>query len=221
MKKLLVCATLVSGLAVTGLSFASAAPMMQQANSTFTGAYAGVDAGFRTVDYTFKNAVNGQYVSNTQTVTQSVEGLHAGYGYQFANNLYLGAQGFAQIAQGDSRNNDNDSTSTTQFGNTYGLNAQLGYAVTNRFLPYVTGGYEWLKIKDDSITNPGGVHNYSIDKTKGGFDAGAGMKFKVAEHMFANAEVTGAWISRASTSSANASVQPNVYTGLVGLSYLF
>lgn len=205
-------------------------------SSTFTGAFAGVDFGFRSVDYTLthirSDAGFSQEGKSNHTLTQSVEGLNGGYGFQFANNLYVGAKAFAQMAQGDQtheREFDGDVATNIklQFGNTYGANAQFGYAVSDRFLPYVTAGYEWLNIKNTAYND---FVDYSVSNSnyKGGFDAGAGMKLKVTDHVLINAEFTGAWISTFNKSSTDrfgithtVKVQPNLYTGLVGVSYLF
>lgn len=232
MKKSLALTTLISGLVTTGLSFASVAPMVQQLSS-FTGAFAGINFGIRTVDSNY-TTINTDFIPSsykgTDSITQPVEGLNAGYGYQFMNHLYMGAQGFVQIAQGDSRYSDIHGTSREQFRNVYGLNAQLGYAVTDRFLPYVTAGYEWLNIQDHSeyIGLLANEFNYTIDQYKGGLDAGVGMKFKMTNHVLINTEFTAAYISQAGKSITDENggyvstkIQPNVYTGLIGFSYLF
>lgn len=229
MKKLLVPAVAVAGVVVSSLSFASAAPMMQPV-STFTGFYTGLDFGFRNVNTEIQHTRSGVFADSgtiNNSITQSTEGLHVGYGYEFANNLYLGAKAFAFIAQGRDRSETTFGDGFTfdhqlTYGTLYGANAQLGYAITPRFMPYLTGGWEALNVQN-RVSHQEGIEDFSTDKYVNGPDVGVGMNVKVADNWLVNAEFTGAYFNNTSKTVGVNTVKltPYVYTGTVGLSYLF
>lgn len=239
MKKLAMGISIVGALVASSTMFASAAPVMQAAPS-FTGFYAGADVGFRSLQIRQNDSNRSLFLDNTSTndstETQPTEGLHIGYGYQFNNNVYLGAKAFAQIAQGNTDSSATYATSTGvnrtahtnfNYNNVYGINAQLGYVLTPNFLPYITAGYQalYLHYSDDGgFTTDPSHYAYSINKYLNGWDAGLGMHYKVTNHVLLNAEFTGAWYGSVKATAADgytSKITTYAYTGLVGFSYLF
>ena len=238
MKKQLLCSALaVSTLVAVGASFAAALPTTAQDTRSFTGVYAGVDLGFRTVNYKLKeerNFIRADDASYDNSVTQATQGLHLGYGYEFSNQLYLGAKAFATISQGKEKASTTFGSTITrgndlEFNELYGLNANFGYALTPTFLPYISAGYELMRVKN-KVTDELGTTNegFTVRKYANGFDAGIGLHYLMTSHIMLNAEYSAAWFSgvdeRTTTNSLSQYMKLQaapVLMGTVGFSYLF
>lgn len=222
----------ISLAALSAAAFAGSAGIPQ---STFTGFFAGINLGARIVQLDIKQDKTGgnnyNYDVNTSH-TQPTQGVDFGYGYQLANNLYLAGMLRANIAQGEYKVSDTYQTGVaytnkTTVNQTYGVIGELGYALTSRFLPYLSLGWQWMHV-DTSMTDSSNGANFGFDHYANGPTAGLGFHYKVTQHVLIGAEYNMAFYgTRRSTRtiSSNAyvtKVQPSaVMTGLLTVDYLF
>ncbi|MBS7540633.1 outer membrane protein [Ancylobacter lacus] len=129
-------------------------------------------------------------------------GFQAGYNYQFANNVVLGAEADVQFADisktysfgysAISSNGDYDSyaSSITAKIDSFGtIRARLGYAV-DHLLPYVTGGFAWAnaKVSGNGTVDGGNWYSESNSDTYWGWSIGAGAEYAVTDNWTIKAE---------------------------------
>lgn len=147
---------------------------------SWTGGYVGVDAG-----YNWTNARLSLPGVPTATSTDPAGftlGAHAGYRYQFYNNMVLGGEvrGFANF---DNRTNSSyaGAPNQTVIQNNWGGDARvtLGYAF-GRFMPYIAGGVA-LADYDGYTTIVGGSSGFS--DTRAGWTIGGGLAYAITDNL--------------------------------------
>ncbi len=230
--------TVVASLLISAQSMAGGPDVAPQDTVSFTGLYLGGGLGFRAVDYTLTNQRNGAFFSNDETnkyhVAQATQEVHLGYGYEFANNIYLGLVGNVDFAEGIDKVSDSFLQTISfahelEFQQMFGVNGNFGYAITPRFLPYLTAGWQWQKL-EDTVSNVFGAlsENFSDDGYVNGPDVGLGMHYLVTQHVMVGALYSAAFYNthKSTTVVAGATqllkIQPNtVMTGLFTFDYLF
>jgi outer membrane immunogenic protein len=162
----------------------------------WTGAYAGVHAGYGWADldteftevYGVGNKPDGFF-----------GGGQVGYNYQFSNNIVLGIE--ADAAVGDLKDDDKrretlgnyyvaigTDTKITALGTVRG---RAGYAV-DRFLPYITGGFAWANAESGLGFETNMPNSQVFTRTGSdvftGWTVGAGLEYAVTNNITAKAE---------------------------------
>lgn len=147
---------------------------------SWTGGYVGAEAG-----YNWTNArLSLPGVPTAASVDPSgfTLGAHAGYRYQFYNNMVLGGEvrGFANF---DNRSVTGyaGAPNQTVIENNWGGDARvtLGYAF-GRFMPYIAGGVA-LADYDGYTTIVGGSSGFS--DTRAGWTIGGGLAYAITDNL--------------------------------------
>jgi len=158
---------------------------------SWTGGYIGINAGYAGGKFKHPFSLNDELFDETLAsgsvdfnASGFVGGVQVGYNWQLDNGIVLGAEADFQgsTVKGDiSANVDELSaeaeTKVEWFGT---VRARLGYAATERFLVYGTGGLAYGKVKS-SYSLSDGVDSYgeSASKTKAGWTIGAGAEYAI------------------------------------------
>lgn len=161
---------------------------------SWTGGYIGINAGYAGGKFKHPYSINDEVLGET-LLSDSVNfdadgfvgGLQAGYNYQLANGVVIGAEADFQgsTVKGDISERFEDisasgETKVEWFGT---VRARLGYAATERLLVYGTGGLAYGKVKS-SYSVSDGVDSIgdSSSKTKAGWTVGAGAEYAIDNH---------------------------------------
>ncbi|MBX3568189.1 MAG: porin family protein [Rhizobiaceae bacterium] len=151
---------------------APAVPMDTPPLATWTGAYAGIQAG-----YGFSGRANDNLIGRDVKTDGFVGGGFAGYNYDTGGGVVAGVEGDLGYngVEGQRRG------VRVRGGLEGSLRARLGYTVTPEALAYVTAGGAG---KNTSVTE-GGVKD---SQTQLGWTAGAGIDVKLTQNVFGRAE---------------------------------
>lgn len=182
---------------------------------TWTGFYVGINGGFGGGLAT--SQLSTLYVSPFGFVTSSTTNAQAAFGdffvggqggfnYQFANRIVVGVETDMQWSGIAERANAN-TTSTTAFAGFVGATTgwggakfgqdwfgtsrvRIGYAVTDRFLPYITGGVAYSSLNGgiNWTTATSGIGITSLmtgatSDTKVGWTVGAGVEYAITNNL--------------------------------------
>lgn len=151
---------------------APAVPMEQPPLATWTGAYAGVTAG-----YGFSGRSHDDLTGATVKTDGFVGGGFIGYNVDTGGGIVAGVEG--DIGYSGVEGEDNGIR--VRGGLDGSLRARLGYTVTPDALAYLTAGGA---AKNTSVTE-GGIKD---SQAQLGWTAGAGMDVKITQNVFARAE---------------------------------
>lgn len=198
-------------LAATALTVAGASPALaDDADGTWTGAYAGVSIGYTDAKSDQTVALSGAWTSEStglqayatdfyprDSKVQNVNfGGQIGYNYQTASGLVLGLEADISAISGK-ESVARPLTATTPFPAlsyavtntfdpkaTYGLKAKLGFGSDNTLF-YATGGWAWTTADlGVDITSNGGYHKTaSVSRTFDGWQAGAGIEQRLGGNL--------------------------------------
>jgi outer membrane immunogenic protein len=157
---------------------------------SWTGFYAGVHAGYGWADldtfYSENLGVGGK-------PDGFLGGGQVGYNYQLSNNVVLGLEADAALAdlEDDGKQGDSDfafgtGAKITALGTVRG---RAGYAV-DRVLPYVTGGFAWANARTGVTVGGDAIPNFSFTDTKvfTGWTVGAGLEYAMTSNITAKVE---------------------------------
>lgn len=227
-------------------------PVAVLAPDTFswTGGYIGVNAGYAGGKFKHPFALTQRFegdeiedvnsLGGSLDVTSSgfVGGVQAGYNWQFANGFVLGAEADFQGStlkgevSGDIGNNFGnisfEAGTKVQWWGT--VRARLGYAATDRFLVYGTGGLAYGKVKSYYDLDLGGGNGASgsSSKTRAGWTVGAGAEYAITNNWTLKSEYLYTDLGKNTIFSytdegTDFSVRNNVkfHTVRVGLNYKF
>jgi outer membrane immunogenic protein len=160
-------------------------PALLSVPSTWTGFYAGLNAGY---GFGGSDRVgirhNGALLGNIGTSEQSgfVGGVQAGYSYQFSNNVVAGIEtDFQGATLTDSRHGVIDRLNASAKPKTpwYGtVRPRLGYAFGNTLI-FGTGG---LAYGEENYNLDWGRLSLNNDKTRIGWTVGGGIEQALTEH---------------------------------------
>lgn len=210
MKKTLAIATLLA--LSSSLSFAEYKIVPTQFNSEiptsgsnydWSGAYVGLHMGYgkgktKSPDPDFQ----------TLKPKGMMGGIHAGYNYQFENDVVVGIEGQLSLSKID-KNAIDSQVGGSEYSSYYysgklknmvSLNGKVGYAIDN-FLPYITAGLTYGKadynlgcdlqygMSHPSRTCGGDSHtSASASKSSLGFNIGIGTEYRLTENLSLGAE---------------------------------
>jgi opacity protein-like surface antigen len=157
----------------------------------FSGGFVGVGLGLNVLDITLHHTRAGEKATDdSDNLTQSTQGIHVGYGHEFANKTYMGLNAFWAIAQHKQQddvtffNASQTFSRTLEFGQTFGMNGEFGYAVNNKFMPYLIAGWEWQRVKH-TIAHDSFFVSESVEESGyiNGPDVGLGMRYHVSDSL--------------------------------------
>lgn len=170
---------------------------------SWTGGYIGINAGYAGGKFKHPFSLNyeNEYarsayaygIDGSLDITSSgfVGGVQVGYNWQFDNGLILGAEAdfqgstvkgkiSADLSDGTYSINASAETKVDWFGT---VRARLGYAATERFMVYGTGGLAYGHVKSSLKA---GYDGFGIDashsKTKLGWTIGAGAEYAITNN---------------------------------------
>jgi outer membrane immunogenic protein len=201
-------------------------PVEQAPIFTWTGAYVGAQAGYGWGDSELSTNIAGVGASLPFDPDGFLGGVHAGYNYQFSNDIVLGVE--ADIDYSDLSGDGTldiggidtgiDGSSKLEWQGS--VRARLGYAV-DRWLPYVTGGVAFGKYKHD-IDFPDGT-SFNDDDTYTGWTAGAGVEYAFTDNWTGRLEYRYTDFGDQDFSNAlgDYNVDLNTHAVKVGISYKF
>lgn len=203
------------------LGYTTAEPIAPVVPYSWTGFYVGAHAGAA-----FGNAKisadNGSYRQNFNS-TGFIGGLHAGYNYQFENNLVIGLEGDLDYSSlSKTRHSVAGAVPySVRFKSDWqgSIRGRVGYAF-DRFLPYLTAGVAFANQKYN--VNAPGLGAYSASTTRAGWTVGAGLEYALNDNWSIRGEVRytdfGKWRLRAANPGK---VRFHETTALLGVSYKF
>jgi opacity protein-like surface antigen len=212
--------------------------------SDWSGFYIGVNGGYGWGDTSFdnKSTITGpsyfeevcrRYRVITDSLSTSLNGDpkgglyggHAGYNWQYGSivtGLELDFDG-ADISESGRLGTSGQTTfdRSIKFDELATARARLGYLVLPNLLAYGTAGGGWGHSElTVSSTSPGGTLSNSYDVNNFGWVAGAGLEYKLWEHVLVRAEYLHYDFGKVTyTDGVNASSTIDVVRG--GLSYKF
>jgi outer membrane immunogenic protein len=180
---------------------------------TWTGFYLGVNGGYAGDQYRYSGSysepglpdgdgvgiADPDGLSANAHITSSgfVGGGQIGYNYQFGGPFVLGIEADIQASglkgelgiganAGGGGLSASAGSKTEYFGTVRG---RLGYAVLDRMLAYVTGGFAWGNTKSYyNITGFGGGLTGSTSSDRGGWTLGGGVEYAVLPNWTIKAE---------------------------------
>jgi len=222
----LFAAGMISPLLAADLPLKAPPPVV--AAPTWTGCYIGINAGvnyghtdgfFTTDQTTLGNRLgtqNNPGVNMTGGFDVKPGVLVGGYGgcnYQFASRFVIGAEVDGAYAWKSSwQKIVPNGAALAGFGNVNDLwemseralitaRARLGYAVTDRWLLYVTGGGAWAKVEtfETITTNPTPPETWFQEQWRSGWTVGAGTEYM--------------WLAAAGRFAANSSTSTSARSG--------
>jgi opacity protein-like surface antigen len=227
-------AILTAGICMSTAALAGG-PDVMTPQPSFSGLFMGLGLGFKAIDYKRTSTRNGTSASASgySTITQAAQQIHLGYGYELNNHIYLGLVANASYSEGKNESNTTifagSWSNTLKFNWTYGANANIGYALTPRFMPYIIAGWQWQNVDFDSVRteNVFPSEQYNDNGYVNGPDIGLGLRFKVTHSVMVGAEYTASFFNKRYTTDTvdgatyNASIDPqSVMTGLLTMDYL-
>lgn len=194
MRSFLIAALLAS----TSALGAMAADVTEQAPYTdvpvgfsWTGAYLGVNAGYSFYDTTQSYPGAPLFVGHPEPDAFTL-GAHAGYRYQFGNNIVAGIEADVYASLGSTAHAPllvvaNASRMDVNWGGS--VRGQLGYAI-DRFLPYVTGGLAFIDYEGGTTAALGQpvFPGTGYSKTTLGWTVGVGAAYAVTDNVVLNLE---------------------------------
>ncbi|MGE3065343.1 MAG: outer membrane protein [Hyphomicrobiaceae bacterium] len=182
---------------------ASAASADDFGRFSWTGIYAGLHGGYAST--TIKTPDLPPYPAGPpdQDLKGGIVGGQIGAQYQLSNSsIVIGAE--ADVSFGNLDTTVRDGNYITEGGTISALGtvrARLGFAM-GRFMPYVTGGLMWDRLKQSQeCPDPAGVpfgwcrpangyapYNLSKTETNIGWTLGGGVDYAIADHWFVRLE---------------------------------
>jgi outer membrane immunogenic protein len=243
MKKLLLSATAFVALTAaasaadlpsryTPASVITAAPVF-----TWTGFYAGVQAGYAWGEDETDPLFDGIPGFSTSVTSYDVEGFvgggHAGFNYQIGS-IVLGVEGDVEAAavDGDRRWNNEvipgvSATAKSEIKVQGSLRGRVGFAL-DRMLVYGTAGFAFATIENIyTSSNGASTITETFDDTKWGWTGGAGVEYAITNSLTARVEYRYTQLEdyrNASTLIAvgrAAEQEPDFHTVRAGVSYRF
>ena len=148
-----------------------AAPAM--AKPDFQGPYAGVQAGWN------------HDIAIASDKDAVIAGAFAGYDYQVAPNVVLGAEGGFSLGASDRIGPAGSNAATIDPDYSFDLSARAGYVVGGKNLVYVRGGY--ANTRGDVTRNVAGVTT-SNKQSFDGWLMGGGIERKLTDNVSARIE---------------------------------
>lgn len=176
----------------------------------WTGFYAGARAGYATGDSDAKVGLGGAWSSETQALRNDVTrnfstsldpkggafGLQAGYNYQTASRIVVGAEAdIAWLNADDSRKTgmrptvpfparSYDYRNEIDVERTMSLRGKVGYAF-DKTLVYVTGGWAWAKADMSAAMYSNGGYRKAggENKTLDGYTVGIGFEHMLSKQL--------------------------------------
>ncbi|TNF67504.1 MAG: hypothetical protein EP298_06870 [Gammaproteobacteria bacterium] len=208
--------------------------------STFTGFYVGLGINANHMDYHYQStAKNNNFKQNKYGLS-----LLLGYGYQFKNNLYLGAEGQLSYYPNNSASSNILNLPANEWGNFY-VGLAPKYSFSLHLLPgYVYHSFLFYGVIGTSLTsynNQFGYHASQWNKNnKNGHDSvylqnqvsalaldlGLGIKYKLMQHMILGLEYDYTYsapisMNRYGPGNANEYIQPKTQSINFNINYLF
>ncbi len=162
--------------------------------SSFSGFYAGVQAGMNSVTGT-STVTDGTDTKTSQGAKSFLGGLFAGYGMGVGSCAYVGGELYTNFAN----NNVNfltDSNQKQTLKNTYnmGLKVRLGYTVSQQAMIFLGLGFEKSKWQAKEVldaANAGrAAGTYKKNKSNFAFAPSVGMDMFVNKNLFVRGEFT-------------------------------
>ncbi|KAF0230616.1 MAG: hypothetical protein FD175_1376 [Beijerinckiaceae bacterium] len=156
---------------------------------SWTGAYVGADAGYSFGKGTVNVVGFAGAIARPDPSGFSL-GAHAGYRYQLANNIVLGAEvrAFANLDTRDDAIYPTAPVNAGRLENQWGGDARLslGYAV-GRMLPYIAGGIALADYKGCTTLVATGAcgANASFSDTRIGWTIGGGLAYAFTNNLIA------------------------------------
>jgi len=196
MKKVIISA--VAALALSGTAYAGGdiVPVAPMPADSWSGFYVGLQAGGNWGDAD----VNVYYPNGNKVTDFSLNpdgwngGLYGGYNWLLDNNILLGIEGDWSYVDAD----DSDEVNRQHIDKRiYGykveqdwdasLRLRAGYVIDDTWMPYITGGAAWAKVKGelDVTTGRSVSHSESDSQTMTGWTIGAGVEMKIDENWHA------------------------------------
>lgn len=174
-------AILAASLLVSSSAFAadvvSEAPIVEQPIVfSWTGAYVGGQIGYGWG----QSDLDSDFGSTSFDPDGFLGGVHAGYNYQFSNNVVLGIEADVDYSDmdGDGDFDVAGFSGSSELDWQGSVRARLGYAY-DRVLPYLTGGVAFGKY-EHRISD--GVDSFSDDDTYVGWTIGAGLEYAMTDN---------------------------------------
>jgi len=220
---------------------------------SWTGGYLGINAGyaggkFKSDFDNFSIATRARAVAPYEldgswedNASGFVGGVQAGYNWQFENGFVLGAEADFQGSTLKSKNSGSDGsaffnesseiTTKVQWWGT--VRARLGYAATERFLVYGTGGLAYGKIKtsynySQSFDEFNSELGFSTSKTKAGWTIGGGAEYAItnnwtfkSEYLYTDLGTAKGKVNLYDFAESDVSSKVKFHTVRVGLNYKF
>lgn len=173
---ILAASLLVSSSAIAA-DVVSEAPIVEEpVIFSWTGAYVGGQIGYGWG----QSDLDSDFGSASFDPDGFLGGVHAGYNYQFSNNVVVGIE--ADVDYSDMSGDDDFDvpgfSGSSELDWQGSVRARLGYAY-DRVLPYITGGVAFGKY-EHSISD--GVVSFSDDDTYVGWTAGAGLEYAITDN---------------------------------------
>lgn len=187
-------------MAVATASLLSATAFADSCASSFSGFYAGAQAGVNSTNGTSKYeaaCVNNHTASDTFGKKSFLGGLFAGYGMGVGSCAYVGAElyinfGNTSVNLADSTGNNRSSTAKLSNKNAFGAKARLGYTVSPQAMIFLGLGLERSQWKSTEKAVNAGVTVYESKKSKSSvkFAPSVGMDMFVNKSLFVRGEYT-------------------------------
>lgn len=246
MKRLI--ATLVAVTGMTTVAMASDMPSSRNNNyyapaSTFNwaGFYAGLNAGYGW-NASDDTKVNDYYGPLTYGSTKKSDGftggLQVGYNFQSGNIIY-GLEADINFANIKSRNSGfgnyvgkwetySVKSETSWFGT---IRPRVGFAVSDRFMVFATGGLAFGEVKIDGGSTIGGYGSLSGKNSdiRWGWTLGAGVEYAITDNLTVKGEYayvdladkTQVWQGRYGWNNLNVKDAPSLQILRAGMNYKF
>jgi outer membrane immunogenic protein len=155
---------------------APVAPVMAAPVYNWTGAYAGVNAGYGMGQF---NKAGGNRFKDSDGFVGGVQG---GYNYQLPNNIVLGAEADVDFADLKGKASSTGVSGAKSKVDVFGTaRVRAGYAF-DRVLPYLTAGYAGInqKFNVPGSSNSSGLRN--------GYALGGGVEYALTNNITAKVE---------------------------------
>lgn len=182
-------------MAVAGTVLSPAASM---ADSSWTGPYVGLSAGWAgsDVDWAFNppvpNASNQAFSFSDDKVAISP---YLGYQHQFGAFVIGAEVGYKALLDDDFALHDGYGTGSGSFAASkidgiFTVGGRLGYAFGNQWLLYGTGGYARATVETDLISKATGaaVAGFHTSEHQDGWYIGGGADYKLTDHLLLGIE---------------------------------
>lgn len=212
-------ACIVAGIACAADAIIEDAPVpvvFVDDTTNWTGAYIAGVAGYESADATLEHqninnfgGPGGEYWHDGDGF---VGGVEAGYDYQFANNIVLGAA--VGIRSGTDIDDGGEwaiyyNGTDSEIEYVLVAKARLGYAVGD-FLPYITGGWAGGNVKTSQDYSPPNQPSttWQDEQFASGYVVGAGLDYRVTEHIFVGVEYNYTDLGEVSFSAADSTGRP-------------